>query len=203
MTAHAYLGLALTFFAVSATPGPDILALVSRTIGEGRSTAIALALGIVSADLVFLGVAIAGLAALAQSFSFIFTAFKWAGAGYLSWLAIRLWRASADEQPAAASRSGGAGRTFALGAAMTFGNPKVMMFYAALLPQFVDFPNAASAELLGVGILIAGVLVLVLGSYIMAADLARGHLAEPRRRRVANRVASGVMAGTAGLLVIR
>ena len=87
-------------------------------------------------EAIWLTCAVFGLAVLAETFHAAFVALKWAGIAYLLFLAWKMWRAPAHERRASRRRL--AVRLFGAGLAVTLGNPKIMVFYLALLPAILD-----------------------------------------------------------------
>lgn len=123
----------------AASPGPGIIALVARVIGAGTHGAGAFAAGMIAGDLVWLGVAVLGLAAIAHVFGEIFLVIKFGGAAYLLYLAWKMWTAPA--QPAtveADCHRDSRLRLFLGGLSVALGNPKVIAFYLALVPNLID-----------------------------------------------------------------
>lgn len=195
----AALGVfAATLFVAAAAPGPGIAALVARVLGRGTSGALSFTAGLAFGDVVWLSAAIGGLAVLAQNFHAVFVAVKWVGVAYLLYLALRMWRAPARslEMPDA-DRSESAFSLFLAGLSVTLGNPKVMVFYLALLPNFIDLAAITAlgfVELAAVALL---VLAVVFGSYILVAERARRLLSSARSIKAINRASAGIMAGAA------
>ena len=188
----------------AASPGPDVAAIVARTLGRGARDGALLTAGILLRNLVWLTVTVLGLAALAQTFGGVFAAIRYAGAAYLLFLAWKLWTApaaalgAAESAPAASSPQLVAG-----GLAVTLGNPKAMLFYVALVPALVDLSRvgpAAYAELVAAMLL---VLALVFGGYVGLAARARRMFASPRAIRVVHRTTGAVMAGAAAVIAAR
>src|SRR5258705_6611836 len=105
MDLAALLLFAGTLFVAAASPGPGIAALVARVIGRGSDGAPAFAAGLILGDLIWLAVAILGLAVVAQTFHEIFLVIKYVGAAYLIYLAYRMWTAPATPHDVAAGRS--------------------------------------------------------------------------------------------------
>lgn len=123
------------------TPGPDMAYVATRTLGAGRAVGFAAVVGIQTGGLLHAGLAILGVSAILTVSALAFTALKLAGAAYLLWVALQLWRERGAIGAIGASAAGprvGARRAFAEGALTNILNPKVALFYLALLPQFVD-----------------------------------------------------------------
>ena len=196
------VAFALAFAVAAATPGPGIAALVARSLGGGFAAALPMIAGLVLGDLVYLSLAVFGLAVAAAKMGAVFLVIHWVGALYLLYMAYRLWTAPALE---AGAGSGVAGRfrPFLAGLSVTLGNPKVMVFYLALLPNLVDLRRVdapAFAELAGIVLV---VLTAVMLAYAALADRARALIRSPRAARLLNRGAAAVMAGAAASIAAR
>ncbi|RWE44027.1 MAG: LysE family translocator [Mesorhizobium sp.] len=195
------LAFAAAFFVFAASPGPDNMTIVARTISSGAASGIAYGAGTVVGILIFLVLAAFGLSIIATKMAFVMTVLRYGGAAYLIWMGIRLWTA-APVLPELKPVSGRRGllSIFATGVALNLGNPKMPLFYVALLPNVVG-TSLTSAHL---GILIAVILaveIVVIGGHVVLAGRARGLLRTPRIVRRVNRAAGGVMIG-AGVAVV-
>ncbi len=188
----------------SASPGPGIAAIVARVLGHGLRGAGAFVTGVAIGDVVWLTVVILGLAALAQTFHGLFLVIKYAGCAYLLYLAWKLWTAPArPTEVAANTRREHPVALFLAGLAVTLGNPKVVVFYLALLPTLLDLGRVTLlgyAELVGVTL---GVLGAVFGVYMALAARARRLFTSPRALRLVNRGTGAVMAGAAVTMATR
>ena len=139
---HSLGVFAVTVLVVNATPGVDMMLVLTRTLRHGVVGGIAAALGVSAGCVVHTFVAAFGLAALLAASAAAFAAVKWAGAAYLLWLAFGMLRdglrvrdpLAVDAERAA---SPGLARLFAQGLATNVLNPKVALFFLALLPQFI------------------------------------------------------------------
>jgi threonine/homoserine/homoserine lactone efflux protein len=188
----------------AASPGPGIAAIVARVIGRGTHGAVAFTAGLAIGDVVWLTFAVVGLAALAQAFHGIFVAVKYAGAAYLLYLAYKLWTAPAVPHgvEAAATREHPA-KLFLGGLAVTMGNPKVMVFYLALLPTLLDLTRLTVLGYAGLVVATLAVLTLVFSSYILLAARARRLFTSETAIRGINRATGAVMAGAAAAIASR
>ncbi len=188
----------------AASPGPGIAAIVARVLGRGMRGAAAFTAGLAIGDVVWLTFAVVGLAALAQAFHGIFVAVKYAGAAYLLYLAYKLWTAPAVPHgvEAAATREHPA-KLFLGGLAVTMGNPKVMVFYLALLPTLLDLTRLTVLGYAGLVVATLAVLTLVFSSYILLAARARRLFTSETAIRGINRATGAVMAGAAAAIASR
>jgi threonine/homoserine/homoserine lactone efflux protein len=198
MDLAALLLFAGTLVVAAASPGPGVTALVARVIGRGLDGAGAFAAGLIVGDLVWLAVAILGLAVVAQTFHEVFVVIKYAGAAYLVYLAYRMWAAPVEPRDIAADASrAGRLRLFFAGLALTLGNPKVVAFYLALLPNLIDLARVGLVGYLELASIAVVILTAVFGAYVVAAARARALFRSPRAMRVLNRAGGTMMAGAA------
>lgn len=195
------LASAAAFFVFAASPRPDNMTIVARTISNGAASGIAYGAGTVVGILIFLTLAAFGLSIIAAEMGVVMAILRYAGAAYLIWMGVKLWTAEPvvpDLQPVSGRR--GLLSVFATGVALNLGNPKMPLFYVALLPNVVG----ASLTLGHVGVLSAVILaveVVVIGGHVILASRARKPLRSPRIVRRVNRAAGGIMVG-AGVAVV-
>jgi len=198
MDLAALLLFAGTLLVAAASPGPAVAALVARVIGRGPDGAPAFAAGLVLGDLVWLAVATLGLAVVAQTFHEIFLVIKYAGAAYLVYLAYRMWTAPVEARDIAADgRRESHLRLFIAGLALTLGNPKVVAFYLALLPNLIDLARVGVVGYVELASICVVVLTIVFGTYVVAAARARALFRSTRAMRLLNRAGGTMMAGAA------
>ena len=139
MSLHSYLLFVLAALALVLAPGPDMLYMLGRCVAQGRRAGILSALGFSLGGLVHISAAVLGLSAILAASATAFTVVKWVGAAYLVYLGVStLWR-----RPALLAIDthgpGVRGRTILWQAFLSdVLNPKVALFFLALLPQFVD-----------------------------------------------------------------
>jgi threonine/homoserine/homoserine lactone efflux protein len=194
---------AAALFVAAATPGPGIAAIVARVLARGPQGALAFTLGVALGDVVWLSLAVAGLAVLAQTFHWLFVAVKWAGVAYLLFLAWRMWRAPVRPVAGALPPTERRAALVLAGLSVTMGNPKVMVFYLALLPSLVDVAAIGWLGYAELVLVIAAVLAVVFSAYVLMAARARSLLATPAQMRRLNRGSALAMAGAAGWVAAR
>lgn len=201
MDLHAIIAFTAAFFVFAASPGPDNITIMARTLSNGPASGIAYGLGTVSGILIYLTLAFFGLSILAQNMSWLMQLLRYGGALYLIWMAYRLWTAPAV-LPQMQSSEGGRAllSVYMTGFALNLGNPKMPLFYLALLPNFVPhtFDGHALAAIVAA---IIAVETVVIGGHVLLASRARRVLKTPRSVRLINRATGGFL-GAAGLAIL-
>lgn len=200
------LETALAFFSVAVllalAPGPDNLFVLMQSATGGRRSGFAVLAGLMIGVMLHTLAVALGLAAVFAASSTAFTALKLAGAAYLLYLAWGAWRAPpmlATAGGDAAARPSRWWRLVLRGVLMNLSNPKVVLFFLALLPQFVQ-PGlgAVAGQILSFGLLFILAATLVFGTIVLAADALRARLARSARaQRRLNRTAALVFAALA------
>lgn len=149
-------------------------------------------------------IAATGLALLAQTFAFVFLAVKYAGAAYLLYLAWKLWTAPTRMDGIAVdARAEPRLRSFLSGLSIALSNPKVIVFFLALLPTVVDLARLDAAGFAEIAGLIVVILSTILTGYALAAAYARRLFTSPRAIRAVNHGTGAVMAGAAVAIATR
>lgn len=194
------LAFASAFFIFAASPGPDNMTIVARTLSHGAASGVAYGAGTVVGILIFLGLAVFGLSVVAAEMGGVMTVLRYAGAAYLVWMGVRLWTATPvvpTRQPVPERR--GLFSVFATGVALNLGNPKMPLFYVALLPNVVG-ASLTLSQMAAIALVILAVEVVVIGGHVILAGRARRLLRTPAVVRRVNRTAGGMMVG-AGVAV--
>ena len=202
MPLTSLLLFAAALFIVSATPGPSVAALTSHVITRGWRNALPFVAALWISDGVWLTLATFGLGVIAAKFATAFLVLKLAGVGYLLFLAWKMWTASTEIVAAELALDRSAARMFLTGLAITIGNPKIMVFYLALLPAIVDM---RAISVLGWAELAATMMItnaFVDISYIVLASQARRLLRSPAAIRIANRISAVTMTGAAAAIAL-
>jgi threonine/homoserine/homoserine lactone efflux protein len=204
MELTSLLVFAGALFVAAASPGPAIAAIVARVLGRGMHGAVAFTAGVALGDVVWLTFAVLGLAVIAQTFQAVFLVIKYAGAAYLLYLAWKLWTAPVAARDVTPDTSDvRRGRLFLAGLAVTLGNPKVMVFYLALLPNIINLETVTILGWLELSLVVLSVLTVVFGSYLIVAARTRRLFTSPRAMRMVNRGTGAVMASAAVAIVAK
>jgi threonine/homoserine/homoserine lactone efflux protein len=200
VTLSALSVFAVALIVAAGSPGPSIAAMVARVLTSGLKDVLPFLAAMWIGEAVWLTLAVAGMAALADRLGQLFVLLRYAGAAYLVYLAIRMWFAPneiEDRQPSGPQRPW---KMFGAGLAVTLGNPKIMVFYLALLPTIVDIAHVGMAGWVELSATMLLVLIAVDLAWALLAARARRLLASRRAVRIANRTGAVVMAGAAATI---
>lgn len=195
-------------FVVSATPGPNMLFIMSTSARHGIRPAVVAMLGCMTALLAMMSISAAGLGALLQTFPAVFEALRLAGAAYLAYLGVKCWRSPVHDQSddVAGDPSGATlptiqhGAIYRQGFLVAASNPKAILFAAAFFPQFID-PDMA--KLPQFAILLATFTVIEVAWYFVYALSGKRlslYLQRATVLRGFNRLTGGVFIGFAALM---
>jgi threonine/homoserine/homoserine lactone efflux protein len=162
--------------ALIATPGQDMIYVITRSLAQGRVAGLCSAVGVCVGILVHTAFAALGVGAILHASETLFVGLKLAGAAYLVYLGLRMvfTRGDASLLTAPSSRLSSAGLVWQ-GVLSNVTNPKIALFFFAFLPQFVDPASAhPTRDLVFLGVLYAALALPVKGAVALAA----GSLAE-------------------------
>lgn len=185
------------------SPGPSIAALVARVLTNGYRDVLPFLAAMWIGEALWLSLAVWGLSAIAQSLHLLFVVIKYLGVAYLLYLAWRMWSAPVAARDGAMPSEKSAGKLFAAGMAVTLGNPKIMVFYMALLPSIIDLTHMTVLGWAELSVTMIVVLVAIDLFWVALAAQARTIFRSSRAVRAANRVSASLMAGAAAAIAAR
>jgi threonine/homoserine/homoserine lactone efflux protein len=202
MALSTLIGFALAFFVFAASPGPDNFTIFSKTISSGLKSGVAYGLGTVTGILVFLTLGAYGLSYFAASLGPVMVVLRYGGALYLIWMGISLWGSPVE---GVSARDADARRktllsTYLTGVSLNLGNPKMPLFYLAILPNVASSHLTFGGVLLLIAIILA-VEIIVISFYAGLALKAKGFATKPAFLRRLNRAAGSIMAMT-GVVIL-
>lgn len=197
MDMHLWLPYLLASLLTAFSPGQAVLLAVSNTLQHGGKRAMLGSIGNAAGICIVASVALAGVASLLQAWPAAFLVLKVAGSGYLVYLGIRQWFAAT----AAAQQAGRRNGLFTQGMLVALTNPKGLLFFAALFPQFVR----ADRPLLEQFLILTGTFIACAiaahATFVLIAHHVRSWLAEPRRLAIMRKV-SGIAFIAIGLAML-
>ncbi|PJG48219.1 amino acid transporter [Sphingobium sp. LB126] len=202
MSLHVWWLYVTAVFLISATPGPNMLHVMTQSIHHGPRRALATMAGLMSAILLCLIASALGLGALLKASPRLFDVLRYAGVAYLIWLGIKAWRAPVgDAGEIGATQTRSLRALYGTGLLTGLSNPKLIIFAAALFPQFIDTDRPFSVQL---AILVVSFVAIEFGWQCVYAlggvKLARW-LAPANRQRLFNRGTGLMFIGFGGALL--
>ncbi|MBO8184413.1 LysE family translocator [Streptomyces spirodelae] len=179
------LAFAAMSFLLIVVPGPSVLFVVGRALAHGRRAALTTVVGNTLGAYVLVVAVALGIGTLVERSVLVFTVLKLAGAAYLVHLGIKAWRQRRSLQDAFEGRATAHSglRTLWEGFAVGVANPKTIVFFAAVLPQFVDREQGhVAAQMLLLGLVFNVIAVVSDGVWGLAAATARSWFARSPQR---------------------
>ncbi len=162
--ANSLLLFMLATITLNITPGPDMLYVIARSVGQGRAAGIASALGIAAGCFVHIMAVTFGLASLMMAVPTAYEIVKFAGAAYLIYLGVRILITRQTKNVETSIEEASLRKIFLQGVITNILNPKVALFFLAFLPQFVNREANVAAQIIFLGVLFntSGTLVNVM-----------------------------------------
>lgn len=189
--------------ALSLSPGPAVMLVIAYGLTLGARRSLPASLGILSANALYFALSATGLGALLLASETFFLLVKWCGAAYLAYLGLAalLGRASPITASSASARGRSPAATYLSGLTLQLANPKTLIFFVAILPQFVDARLPIGAQMLW---LAAGSVIpefFILAGYGLLASRAARIATDERFARITDR-AAGILVLAAAALVL-
>jgi homoserine/homoserine lactone efflux protein len=192
------LGTWLAFVVLEAflclTPGPAVMFVVGTALGRGRAGGFAATAGIVAGNTAYFILSATSLGAILMTSYEAFTVVRWLGAAYLVVLGVRMLL---SKEHARAARPLNPHATFAGGAITQLSNPKALVFFTALLPQFIDPHHSLVAQIAILGITSQVIEALIMTGYIFVTGAASASFGRSALAVAVPRIAGVVMIGAA------
>ncbi|WP_277983149.1 LysE family translocator [Sphingomonas faeni] len=205
MTLHAWWLFVVAVFLLCGTPGPNMLHVMTRSIAFGARRSVAAMAGCLTALVIVLAASAAGVSALLAAWPRVFDALRYAGVAYLIFLGIKAWHGAGspiDLGGDTLPESWSARRLFRGGFAIGISNPKLLLFAAAFLPQFVDRASPQAPQFAILVVTFAVVESFWYGVYAAGGRTLARSLTRPVLRRAFDRVTGAIFVGF-GLALLR
>ncbi|GGB50163.1 lysine transporter LysE [Tistrella bauzanensis] len=199
MSLETWIAFAAASAALLVMPGPTVLLVISYALSHGRRAAGATVAGVALGDATAMTASMLGLGALMAASADLFMAVKLAGAAYLVWLGLRLWRApvavGADGMVASSPTETRPWRIFGHAWLVSALNPKGIVFFVAFLPQFIDHGRPLVSQMMVLEATFLALVVANVTAYGLLATRARRLIRRPSVQRAVNRTGGTLMIG--------
>lgn len=195
MTIEAWAAFAAASAILLIIPGPTILLVVSYALGQGWRTALPMAVGVALGDFTAMTLSMLGIGALLAASATVFTALKWAGAAYLVYLGVKLFRSGGRLDAEPRTDATPAVRMMAHAWLVTALNPKSITFFVAFLPQFLDRNADFLTQMLVFETTFLVLAFLNAFGYALVAARARALVRNERAIRLFNRAGGTLLVG--------
>lgn len=195
MSMQAYLAFVAACIALALLPGPVVTLLIANGLRHGTRAALINIAGVQTGLAIAIGVVAVGLTSLMATMGYWFEWLRLLGAAYLVWLGIKLIRSPVEgiasgDAPPPPPRGG----FFLQGFVVLLSNPKILVFFGAFLPQFMDMSRDHVPQVALLGVTFMVIAALTDGIYALLAGRAR-KLFSARRTRLVSRISGGFMIG--------
>jgi homoserine/homoserine lactone efflux protein len=197
MTFQIWLLFVATEAVLSMTPGPAVLYVLSQAIRRGPAKSLWASGGILAANAVYFALSATSLGAVIVASYQLFFVIKWAGAAYLVYLGLRslFSKTSSISLPESGPDSRGGQRILRDGFLLQAANPKALLFFTAILPQFIDARSDVVFQILVLGVSSILVEFVILFIYGQLAGRALATARSPRFEKITNRIAGSLLIG--------
>jgi threonine/homoserine/homoserine lactone efflux protein len=195
MSLQLYLAFVAACIALALLPGPIVTLVIGNGLRYGTRAALTNIAGAQAGLAIVIGIVAVGLTSLMATMGYWFDWVRFAGAAYLVWLGVRLIRApavglDADAAPPPPPRGG----FFLQGVVVLLSNPKVLVFFGAFIPQFMDMNRNHVSQVALLGVTFMVIAAITDATYALLAGRARLFFSA-RRTRLVSRLSGGCMIG--------
>ncbi len=202
MTIESYIIYITTVFIATIVPGPSMLLALNHGIFYGTKKTVVSALGNLVANLLMALISIAGLGAIIIASGTAFNIIKWVGAAYLIYIGVKTWSAPVNDSeeesgisPESFSKKSSLFKMFMDSFLIAAGNPKGIIFFTALFPQFIDLKSATSAQVV---LIFIPLIIIAFGCFMLYAAFGNkitGFLKSKSPMKLLNKITGGTFIG--------
>ena len=194
MSLHLYLAFVAACIALALLPGPVVTLIIANGLRHGTRAALINVAGAQTGLAIVIGIVAVGLTSLMATMGYWFDWVRFAGAAYLVWLGIKLIRSPVEDVRSDALPPPPRGGFFLQGFLVLLSNPKVLVFFGAFIPQFMDMSKDHVPQVALLGVTFMVVAAMTDAIYALLAGRARLFFSA-RRTRLVSRISGGFMIG--------
>lgn len=187
-----YAGVAALTIAL---PGPAVMLSINNSLQRGLPKALAGIVGIATGILVVAILSATGLGAVLASSATALSVIKLIGAAYLIYLGIKMWRRTPLACTAAGSPAATYRKCLLEGFLLSVSNPKAIVFFMAIFPQFIDASEKYTPQFLLLSVIFSGTVIIIHTLYASLASLAKAAFTTPKANSLLSKISGGVFIG--------
>jgi len=191
--------------ALATLPSASVVLVITRSATLGVANGLAVSAGIVLGDLVFIALALLGLSVVAKAMGSLFVLVKLLGGLYLIWLGYSLFSKSGGTKITAnkTNNKRSLAASFMAGLVLTLGDIKAIIFYASLLPVFVDLSAIQASDIAALIFITVFGVGGVKTIYAIFANKVAAYVQKTNIEAVARKTVGGLMVGAGGYLIVK
>lgn len=195
MSIEIWLSFVAASLVLCLTPGPTVFLVVGKALTHGKRSAIPLAAGVFSGDIILMASSFMGLGLLLSISSAMFDLIKLAGAAYLVYLGISAFRAkcSADSKEDEADEKRGIFSIFRDALVVTALNPKGILFFMAFFPLFITTAEPVFPQMMILAVSFLTASLFSVGCYATLSGCLRTYLTKPKIKNVSNKIGGSLL----------
>jgi threonine/homoserine/homoserine lactone efflux protein len=194
MSLQLYLAFVAACIALALLPGPIVTMVIANGLRHGTRAALINIAGAQAGLAIMIAIVAIGLTSLMATMGYWFDWVRFAGAAYLVWLGVKLIRAPVEGVDAGAPPPPPRGGFFLQGFLVLLSNPKVLVFFGAFIPQFMDMSKDHVSQVALLGVTFMAIAGITDAMYALLAGRARSFFSA-RRTRLLSRISGGFMIG--------
>ena len=203
MSLELWVAFTIASVVLLSIPGPTVMLVISYALGGGRSTGWFTVPGVTLGDFTAMTLSLLGAGAVLAASATLFTILKLAGAAYLVWLGIQLWRVEPSTGTFAGGVKAGSGKAMFWNAyVVTALNPKSIVFFIAFLPQFVDATRPVLPQFVVLEATFLTLAALNVAIWAVLAGELRARFTSPSVLKAINRVGGSCLIGAGALAAL-
>ena len=188
---------------LAASPGPGVIASISRALSSGFKSSLFLIAGLAVGDVIFLILALIGMSTISKLMGDLFFIIRIAGGLYLLYLGYKMFITKAHLSASSSLQQDSNLKIMTSGFLITMGNPKPIIFYASVVPTIINIRDVHFTEAFIMSLTIITVSFLVLGTYCYFASLSRKLISNDKANILVNRIGGLMMLAVGAYIIVK
>lgn len=194
MSFEVWISFLLASMVLCFTPGPTVFLVMGQSLNHGKRSVTPLVLGVLTGDVIAMGVSFIGLGALLATSAVLFSIFKWIAGAYLIYLGLKAWRSNVNVENVDSTFKQG-GKVFKEALIVTALNPKGIIFFIAFFPLFIDINNPVLPQMFTMAVSFLFVSGLSSSFYSILSGVLRSKIKAVKFQKAFNKVSGSMLMG--------